>query len=1071
MSRGRAPANNLKTFESDIIFHQEDLIKSCFVWACEREPVQPLSVDERIALLMTPKNKKKKKKEEKEPTISEDTKKIEPTIHESLPKEKDKTEPKVPKQSLQKLVEKKIEISLIDDDLLESDTIEEDGGGFDSFVEIEEQEKPTAHINLQKEIPPPVIPNKIEVAPPEHPKPTTTTYLVDDDETFNTSEYPREESPSLLSSDFESDMSDYIKQAQEEDEVGSATLMVVLRDIKQEARDLCDEISSKLKTNPKDPEIYSLKNRRRSLWDEIESLEAELQNAIMNEPVVIASNDVAPKKKNNVVMPPFLAGVSDDDDDDLDQEIYSIFPELPNQAGDPAILEKITDINQKIFHHMRFRGIQVQAIEAALKNEDVFVLMPTGGGKSLCYQLTGYLQGGLTVVISPLISLIQDQVRSLEELQIPACSLSGDTERNEYSRVLDMICRNRLRFLYITPEKLLSGPHLLNFLLETYKYKRITRFVIDEAHCVSQWGHDFRPSYTHLDIIKERFQGVPIMALTATATRGVKEDIKIQLKIQNCKTYQMSFNRKNLIYEVQQKDDNVIQTYHDMEQWIRDHHYEKSCGLIFCMATADTEKISAWLNEHGLRTAFYHAKMKKPERVQVQRDWTSNKINIIVATLAFGMGIDKPDVRFVIHHTLPKSLEAYYQESGRAGRDLKDSRCLLLFRMQDRGRVLALIKSSQNDRGGQKDNKRLSVEENLLNEMVQYAVEKIKCRRVILLRHFDEEFDERNCDKPCDNCSKRKENRNKITNVDVTEHAINLARLIERINKARKGSPYCTPVHLIEVYIGLAHRKITECGDDKLPEAGKGKDQFKGGKTQPLYQILNVLRERGVIKEKQKVTSHGAIKILKPGPGYYTVSTSAFENVIIQEIEEEPLPGLNKAESALVSVLNEVRSKLATDNHVKPNQIMTHEMIKSIAQIKPMNINDMLRVKGMTKNRAEQYGNYFATAVERFVSTNPMNSNVPLPYIPPPPIQRTQSKGIDNPPFPYPTLPNTHSSQNYYIPPSPDVVPQYYSYNQQQQDDDDEPVEISPAQIKEALKIQDDDKLQSFVGKLRNAIR
>jgi bloom syndrome protein len=290
----------------------------------------------------------------------------------------------------------------------------------------------------------------------------------------------------------------------------------------------------------------------------------------------------------------------------------------------------------------------MEAIASALKNADVFVLMPTGGGKSLCYQLTGYMQGGVSIVISPLLSLIQDQVRALSEFNIPAAACTGNTTNSAYKSLCDDMRTREVRFVFVTPEKLILGEHFFRIVTELAQRGMLTRFVIDEAHCVSQWGHDFRPEYTKLGILKGQFPNVPVMALTATATHAVKADIIKVLNITGRQIFQQSFNRPNLFYEVMEKPKGTAKQYNAMFEWINKHGYGRCCGLIFCMTTIETEKLSNWLVEHENSSGQYHGKMTANDRAQVQSRWTKGEVKIIVATLAFGMGIDKPDVRFVI---------------------------------------------------------------------------------------------------------------------------------------------------------------------------------------------------------------------------------------------------------------------------------------------------------------------------------------------------------------------------------------------------------------------------------------
>jgi len=390
------------------------------------------------------------------------------------------------------------------------------------------------------------------------------------------------------------------------------------------------------------------------------------------------------------------------------------------------------DTLKKHFGYDEFRPLQKEIIERVLEKEDCLVLMPTGGGKSLCFQLPTLLQKGLTVVISPLISLMKDQVDALTQNGIKAAYINSSLERGEIEEIITEVRNGAIKLLYIAPERL-SVPNFQE-LLHTLP---IGMFAIDEAHCISEWGHDFRPDYRNLNKLRTNFPNIPIIALTATATQKVREDIVKQLDLPKPNIFTSSFNRENLSYEVLPKKDSFGTILSLIEL------YPKESVIIYCFSRKDTEKLAEKLNAHGHNAGTYHAGLTADKRKENQDAFIRDDIHIMVATIAFGMGIDKPDVRLVVHHSLPKSIEGYYQETGRAGRDGFPSRCVLLFSAADKYKqdyFISLIKDSDEKAQAQHN----------LDQAMQYG-HLHSCRRKFLLGYFNEEYRETNCDN-CDNC-------------------------------------------------------------------------------------------------------------------------------------------------------------------------------------------------------------------------------------------------------------------------------------------------------------------------------
>ena len=603
---------------------------------------------------------------------------------------------------------------------------------------------------------------------------------------------------------------------------------------------------------------------------------------------------------------------------------------------------KKIDLTKKLKHYFgfdTFKGDQEAIIRNLLAGNDTFVLMPTGGGKSLCYQLPSLIMDGTAIVISPLIALMKNQVdvvNGISEEEGLAHYLNSSLNKAAIQQVIDDVRSGKTKLLYVAPESLNKEENVA-FLQEV----KISFYAIDEAHCISEWGHDFRPEYRNIRPTINKIGNAPVIALTATATDKVRTDIKKSLGIMDAKEYKSSFNRPNLYYEVRQKTSDIDK---QIIKFIKQN--QGKSGIVYCLSRKKVEELAAVLQANDIKAAAYHAGLDSQTRSQTQDDFLMERIDIIVATIAFGMGIDKPDVRFVIHYDIPKSLEGYYQETGRAGRDGGEGMCIAFYAYKDLQKLEKFMEGkpvAEQDIGRQ-----------LLQETAAYAESSV-CRRKMLLHYFGEEYKEDNCHN-CDNCVHPKEKR------EAKDALLVILQAVLAIKENFRQD------YLIDFVKGRPTDDITSHKHHLLEEFGAGEDEDP--------KIWNPVIRQALIAGflKKDVENYGLLKVTSTGKkfiknphSFMIVEDTEFKDDEDDEASEATGSALDPE---LYSMLKDLRKNMAHKMEVPPYVIFQDPSLEQMATMYPITLQELQNIQGVGAGKAKRYGQPFCDLIRRHCEEN-----------------------------------------------------------------------------------------------------
>jgi len=592
---------------------------------------------------------------------------------------------------------------------------------------------------------------------------------------------------------------------------------------------------------------------------------------------------------------------------------------------------------KKHFGYDQFRPLQHEIISDALARRDAFVLMPTGGGKSLCFQLPALIRDGLTIVVSPLISLMKDQVDALQASGIPATYLNSTLDRKDAVARWRGLHRGDYRMLYVAPERL-----MLDTFLERAVTWNIAQFAIDEAHCISEWGHDFRPEYRELKKLRTHFPDVPMMALTATATERVRVDIVKQLKLRDPRSYVASFNRPNLTYRVVPK----TAPYEQLLEFI--HSRSNDSGIVYCASRKSADSLARNLSEDGVSAKPYHAGLTSAERTKNQEAFLRDDVHVVTATIAFGMGINKPNVRFVVHYDLPKNLESYYQETGRAGRDGLPSECVLLFSASDVAKQLHFI--------DEKSESEARIARAQLQQTVHYA-ETRECRRVTLLRYFGEEYTKPSCE-GCDNCLTPRET------FDGTIPAQKFLSCVHRIH-AKTGFGFGLN-HIVDVLRGADTEAIRQRSHNELSTYGIGRELKRDA-----WQVIG----RELLRLGLVECAPGKFATLSLAPAGRDALRHRTPITLTKQIEvvahdQKPRAGAIECDEALFDLLRGQRRNLADERNVPAYVIFSDVSLREMARSYPTSATEFRRIPGVGEQKLKDFAETFLSEIKNYLAVN-----------------------------------------------------------------------------------------------------